>query len=245
MSGRALVLVGHGSHLNPNSSAPVHTHGDRLRAMGAFDEVSVAFWKEEPQLSRAFDGLTATDVTVVPVFISTGYFVQEVIPREMRLDGRVSRCDGRIVRFTEPIGAHSALADVVAQRALEAGAGLSEAVAVLGHGTARNPNSERNVFARAEEAAATGAFAEVAAVFLDQEPNMRDVFERVRAETVVMVPFFVADGWHVGETIPGDMALDGPETRRAGRRLRYTAPVGTHPAVVNVILALAEGAARW
>lgn len=245
MSGRAIVLVGHGSHLNGNSSAPVHGLADRLRGSARFPEVGVAFWKEEPQLSRAFDALTATDVTVVPVFISTGYFVQEVIPREMRLSGRASVVDGRRVRYTAPVGAHPALAGVVAQRAREAGAGRGDAVAVLGHGTARNPNSEQNVFACARNVAGLGGFAEVTTVFLDQEPNMRDVFQLVRAETVVMVPLFIAEGWHVGETIPDDMALEGPETRRAGRRLRYTAPVGTHPAISDVVLELAEEAAGW
>ena len=78
-----LLLVGHGSHLNGNSSAPVFAHADRLRAMRRFDEVRVAFWKEEPQLSRGLDGFDADDVTVVPVFISAGYFTNEVIPREM------------------------------------------------------------------------------------------------------------------------------------------------------------------
>ena len=66
---------------------------------------------------------------------------------------------------------------------------------------------------------AIGAFAEVATVFLDQEPDMRDVLALiVRHAAVVVVPLFVADGWHVGQTIPEDLALDGAETRRDGRR---------------------------
>ncbi|MGE5595416.1 MAG: CbiX/SirB N-terminal domain-containing protein [Hyphomicrobiales bacterium] len=243
--GRALLLVGHGSHLNPNSSAPVYAHAERVRAAGAFDEVRVAFWKEEPSLARALDAVRARDVTVVPVFVSTGYFTREVIPREMRLCGRVTEIDGHVVRYTDPIGAHPALARVVVQRALEAGAEPGDALAVLGHGTPRNPDSERNVFVQTEHVRALGAFREVTTVFLEQEPNMRDVFGFVEAETVVMVPLFIADGWHVGETIPEDMALDGAETRRNGRRLRYAAAVGTHERVADVILELAAEAAAW
>ncbi|MCC7363341.1 MAG: hypothetical protein IT303_03130 [Dehalococcoidia bacterium] len=245
MSGRALVLAGHGSHYSGSSSAPVHAHADRIRSLGGWEEVRVAFWKEEPQLSRALDGLAADDVTVVPIFISSGYFVQEVIPREMGLDGRMTRQDGRTIRYTAPIGAHTALARVVVQRAREAGAGPGDALAVLGHGTPRNPDSERNVYARTADVAAIGGFAEVTTVFLDQEPNMRDVFARTAAETVVLVPLFIADGWHVGETIPEDLALDGPETRRGGRRLRYAGAAGTHPAMVDVISELAAEAAAW
>lgn len=242
---RAIVLVGHGSHLNANSSAPVYQHAAAVRKAGVVDEVRVAFWKEEPALSRAFDGLVADDVTVVPVFISAGYFANEVIPREMRLSARKSCVDGRTVRYAAPIGSHPALAKVVLQRAEEAGAQASDALAVLGHGTPRNPDSERNVYLQAERVRETGRFAEVKTIFLDQEPNMRGVFQMVTAETVVVVPLFVADGWHVGETIPEDLALDGVETRRGGRKLRYAGAVGTHPSVADVILELAAEAARW
>ena len=245
MTGRALVLAGHGSHLSANSSAPVHQHAAQIRASGAFDEVHVAFWKEEPSLSRALDGCSAADVTVVPIFISSGYFTNEVIPREMQLRGPVTCRDGQLIRYTEPVGAHPALARVVVQRAREAGATGAEGLAVLGHGTPRNPDSERNVYLQAERVREMGLFPEVATVFLDQEPNMRGVFELVAAEAVVVVPLFVADGWHVGETIPEDLALDGLETRRGGRHLRYAAAVGTHPAVADVILELADEAARW
>ena len=242
---RALVVVGHGSHFSAASSTPVHRGVTAIRELGTFDEVRAAFWKEDPSLSRAFDGLQSDDLTVVPFFISSGYFTNEVIPREMRLDGRISLIGGRTIRYTEPIGAHHALANVIRQRAREAGAGNGDALAVLGHGTPRNPDSERNVYLQAERVSAMNAFPEVTTIFLDQEPNMRAVFQLVKAESVVVVPLFVADGWHVGETIPEDLALDGAETRRDGRRLVYAGAVGTHPSVVDVILDLAEEAARW
>jgi len=245
MTRRAVLLLGHGSHLNVNSSAPIYQHAAALRCGARYDEVHTAFWKEEPSLSRALDACDADDVTVVPVFISTGYFTEQVIPREMRLSGRLSEVDGRTVRYTLPIGAHPSLARVIVQRAEEAGATSAHALAVLGHGTPRNPRSERNIYLQAEHVAATGHFAEVTTVFLDQEPNMRDVFTMVQSDAVVMVPFFVADGWHVGETIPEDMALDGPETRRDGKHLRYAAAVGTHPQVARVIDELVQEAWTW
>ncbi len=242
---RGILLVGHGSHLNANSSAPIHQHAETLRRAGLAPEVRVALWKEEPSLSRGFDAFEADDVTVVPVFMSTGYFTEQVIPREMGIAAGVGTSDGRTVRYTAPIGAHPALAKVVIQRANEAGAEPSDALAVLGHGTPRNPRSERNIYTQAEAIARLGAFANVTTVFLDQEPNMRDLFAMVPEASVVMVPLFVADGWHVGETIPEDMALDGCETRRDGRRLRYAKAVGTHPAVAEVVAELVEDAWKW
>lgn len=240
----ALVLAGHGSHLNANSSAPVHAHARVLRGRGNFEEVRTAFWKEEPSLARALDGCTAPEVVVVPVFVSNGYFTRTVIPREMRLDLPVTVRDGQRIRYTGPVGADPSLADVIIERALEAGARPEHAVAVLGHGTRRDSESEKNVYAMAERVAATGRFAETGAIFLDQEPGMLDLLERFAAQTVVVVPLFIAEGWHVGQTIPADLALEGPETRRAGRIVRYSAPVGTHRSVADVIERLAAGASR-
>lgn len=242
---RGLLLVGHGSHLSGSSSAPVFAHADAIRAMGRFDEVRAGFWKEEPSLSRVLDGFDCDDVTVVPVLISAGYFSGEVIPREMGLSGRVTSIAGRRIRYTGPIGGRPALAKVIVQRAREAGADGGDALAVLGHGTPRHPESAANVYRQAGFVREMGVFAEVGTIFLEQEPNMRSVFEMVSAEAIVVVPLFVADGWHAGETIPDDLALDGVETRRGGRRLRYAAAVGTHPSVAAVICELADEAAAW
>ncbi len=235
----ALILAGHGSHLNGNSSAPVLAHAAELRRRGRFDEVHTAFWKEEPPLARVLDGITSQKVVVVPVFISNGSFTKTVIPREMQLDGPLTIRDGQRIHYTPPVGADMSLADVIIERALEGGAGPGDAIAVLGHGTRRESESERNVYAMAECVGASGPFAEVGAIFLDQEPGMLNLLDIFKAPTVVVVPLFIADGWHVGQTIPADLALDGPETRRDGRTVRYTAPVGTHPRLADVIERLA------
>jgi len=67
----------------------------------------------------------------------------------------------------------------------------------------------------------------------------------VAAKDVVMVPLFIADGWHVGETIPEELALDRGPLRGGGRTLRYAAAVGTHPLVADVIEELVTDAAQW
>lgn len=242
---RALLLAGHGSHLNGDSSSPVRAHAAEIARRGLYDQVVPVFWKEEPALCRALDSTDATDVTVVPVFVSTGYFTEQVIPREMRLSGPVTRSNGQRVRYTRPIGAHPSLAQVIAQRAREAGAEPSDSVVVLGHGTPRNPRSETNVYAQAAALRQLGIFAEVGVVFIDQDPNIADVFEAVRGDSIFMVPLFIADGWHVSETIPADLAMEGGEVRRGTRSLRYARAVGTHPHVADVILELAAEAAAW
>jgi sirohydrochlorin cobaltochelatase len=240
----ALVLAGHGSHLNGNSSDPCWANASSLRAAGEFDEVRVGLWKEEPSLSRVLDGCEADVVTVVPMFISAGYFTNTVVPREMGLDGPETRRGNQVIRYTAPLGAHPAFAGVIVERAREAGAGRTDAIAVLGHGTRRDTGSEKNVFRMADLVRSRGLFSEVAAVFLDQEPNMLQVLDILASRVVVVVPLFIGDGWHVGQTIPEDLALDGPETRREGRVVRYTPPAGTHPSMAGVILELAREGGR-
>ncbi len=237
-----LLLLGHGSHLDANSSAPVRRLAVDPALKQRFTSVRMAFWKEEPSLSRALDGYAAGDrVAAVPVFISNGYFVRDVLPRELGLDLPPEGVD---IRYTPPVGDHPQLACVAALRAQEMDASAADAVVILGHGTRRNSDSERNVYAQAQRVRDLHLFGEVAAVFMDQEPQMREVFDLVAAETVVIVPLFIADGWHVGQTIPEDLALEGGELRPNGRRLRYAEPVGTHPAISSVVLELANGALR-
>lgn len=238
----ALVLAGHGSHLNPNSSEPIWRHADAVRGSGLFDDVGVALWKEEPSLARALDGCNADEVVVVPMFVSNGYFTKTVVPREMGLSGRTTQRGKQVIRYTPPVGVHASLADVIVERAVEAGAAPADGIAVLGHGTRRDSESERNIYRMAELVNVRGLFADVQAVFLDQEPNMLDMLDILRTPAVVVVPLFIADGWHVGQTIPDDLALDGAETRRGGRTVRYAGPVGTHDSLATVVVELAREA---
>src|ERR1700737_734363 len=90
----ALLIVGHGSTVNPDSSGPTLGHAAEIRRRNVFAEVECAFWKEEPSLRDGvflFDPETVRDVYVVPNFISEGYFTQTVIPRELRRDGRTQK----------------------------------------------------------------------------------------------------------------------------------------------------------
>jgi sirohydrochlorin cobaltochelatase len=241
----SLVLVGHGSHLNGNSSAPVRAHAAALSASGDFDEVHVGFWKEEPSLSRVLDVCESDDVVVVPIFISNGYFTEEVIPREMRLTGRISTVDGKRVTYSAPVGTHPSLADIIIQRAEESGAAKSDALVVLGHGTPRNAKSSVNVYRQARFVAAKRPDSEVVTAFMDQEPNLRNVFSIVRSDSAVMVPLFVSDGWHVSQTIPEGLELEGATRRQDGRSLRFSGAVGTHPSVPDVVRELVAEADSW
>ncbi|WP_341765366.1 CbiX/SirB N-terminal domain-containing protein [Deinococcus radiodurans] len=86
--GRTLILLGHGSHLNADSAAAVRRHARAVRAQGLFDEVLEGSWKEEPSLRQLLRLARFRDVTVVPLFVSEGYFTGTVIPRELGFEWR-------------------------------------------------------------------------------------------------------------------------------------------------------------
>jgi sirohydrochlorin cobaltochelatase len=266
---QALVIVAHGSHLNPDSSTPTFTHADTIRESGAFDEVREAFWKEEPSFREVLRTITAEEVFVVPLFISEGYFTEQVIPRELRLDGwDVEAWDSegtsadhatldatdvrKTVHYCGPIGTHDSMADVIVQRAqnvtddpIEQGFGL----AVVGHGTERNANSAKAIHYHADRLRDQGLFDEVQAMFMDEEPEVDDVTDHFTSEDVVVVPLFVADGFHTQEDIPEDMGLtDNASTGYDvpgdvdGTRIWYSGAVGTEPLLADVILERANDA---
>lgn len=250
----ALVIAGHGSHLSARSSEPVYRHADAIRQRGVFDEVRECFWKEEPPLSRMLELVESDQLFVVPLFVSQGYFTREVIPRELGLDGpapSVTRKAGKTVHYCGPIGTHPWMTEMILRRAEET-AGLSEresketALIVIGHGTERNAGSSGVILRVADEARRAGVFASVEPGFLDQSPEVGEVLERVKERRVVLVPFFVAEGWHTQETIPDGLGIHRPGvssvSEKDGRVIHYAAPVGTFPEVADIVVQRAREA---
>src|SRR3954466_3808416 len=82
-SDATLVLVGHGSTLNADSAEPTYQHAEELRRRAVFADVLEAFWKQEPGIAGVLRGAFMPRVFVVPLFISEGYFTEQVIPREL------------------------------------------------------------------------------------------------------------------------------------------------------------------
>ncbi|PSQ03970.1 hypothetical protein BRC92_05635 [Halobacteriales archaeon QS_4_69_31] len=266
----ALVIVAHGSHLNSESSTPTFAHADTIRATGAFDEVREGFWKEEPPFREVLRTVESDEVYVVPLFISEGYFTEQVIPRELRLaewDPAQWDSDGtsathttltptdvdKRVHYCGPVGTHDAMSDVVVQRAEsvtgDPDVGEGFGLAVVGHGTERNENSAKAIEYHAERIAAMDRFDEVRPLFMDEDPEVDDVTDYFESEDVVVVPLFIADGYHTQEDIPEDMGLTddyrtGWETPAEvdGHRIWYSGAVGTEPLMADVVLERAADA---
>jgi sirohydrochlorin cobaltochelatase len=226
-----LLIAAHGSHLDARSSEPVHRHAAVLRQSGRFGAVLTGFWKEEPALCRALDGVERGPLIVVPFFMADGYFTRTVIPRE------IARAYADEITMTRPLGLHPGLAGLVESTAIAAGAGPGDTVVVLGHGT---PRSATSAAAAADHAAALRAramFAQVLPLYLDQEPSIGRFDPSGHPGKVVVVPLFVSDGWHVGTSIPEAMA------EGAARSAILTSAVGAMAGAAELIAELAAEAA--
>src|SRR5689334_7659009 len=123
-----LILVGHGSTLNAESAEPTYQHRDELRRRGIFAEVLEAFWKQEPVTAGVLRGALTPRVFVVPLFISEGYFTEQVIPRElgfaevekapvMRSLKRENDGASQRIYYCGPIGTHDSMTEVLLARA--------------------------------------------------------------------------------------------------------------------------------
>ena len=205
----ALLIVAHGSTVNPDSSAPTLAHAAEIRRRKIFADVECAFWKEEPSLRDAlflFDPESIREVYVVPNFISEGYFTQTVIPRELELNGATTKqANGQTWKYCQPVGNHPAMTELLLKRAREVAPGVDPAetsLLIVAHGTDLNENSAVAAKREAEKIRALGKFAGVLNVYMEEPPLVSDWRKLTNTRNVVVVPFFISDGLHSYEDIP-------------------------------------------
>jgi sirohydrochlorin cobaltochelatase len=255
----ALLIVGHGSTVNPDSSAPTLAHAAEIRRRNIFADVGCAFWKEEPSLRDAlflFGPESIREVYVVPNFISEGYFTQTVIPRELGLNARVTeRPNGQVWKYCEPVGNHSSMTDLLLERAREVAQKADPAetaLLIVAHGTDLNDNSAAAAKREAEKIRALGKYAAVLNVYMEEPPLVADWGKLTSAPNVVVVPFFISDGLHSYEDIPvllgiakekstiplanGDQVFRRNPYNISGRSLFYGSAIGTDKRFADIIV---------
>jgi len=210
----ALLIVGHGSTVNADSSAPTLAHAAEIRRRKLFADVQCAFWKEEPSLRDArfaFDPEAIREVYVVPNFISEGYFTQTVIPRELELDGRVTtRSGGQIWKYCDPVGNDPSMTKLLLERAEKIAPAVNPVETTLliaAHGTDLNENSAAAAKREAAKIHALGKYAAVLNVYMEESPLISDWRKLTDTPNVVIVPFFISDGLHSYEDIPALLGI--------------------------------------
>ena len=258
----ALVIVGHGSTVNPDSSAPTWDLAEEIRRRGVFGEVHCAFWKEEPSLRQVLHCVDREDVYVVPNFISEGYFTKTVIPRELRLEGAVTRIGRHVVKYCEPVGNHARMTELLLKRAAEIAPDVPPAktsLFIVGHGTDLNENSAAAAKREVARIAAFGRYREVRCAYMEEAPLIAEWDKLSTSPNVVVVPFFISDGLHSYEDIPVLLGITpqspgaasahrgAEDAGRAsvfaknpyhvrGRTLYYASSIGTEAGFAEVIL---------
>jgi len=250
----ALLIVGHGSTENPDSSDPSFAQAEAIRQRNLFDEVHCAFWKQEPSLPMVDSQIERGEVYVVPNFISEGYFTREVIPRELELTGETTHVRGKTWHYCDPVGIHPRMTDLLLHRARETAPEVDPADAALfivGHGTALNAKSTEAIREQVRLLREKQApYAEILDAYMEEEPLVENWDSLCRSSTVIVVPFFISDGLHSYQDIPVLLGLETEPTEAAsqrsvfrhnpaslrGRTLYYSRAIGTDPAMVEVIL---------
>ncbi len=257
-SSAALLIVGHGSTVNPDSSAPTLAHAAEIRRRNHFAEVGCAFWKEEPSLRDALSIFPdAREVYVVPNFISEGYFTQAVIPRELELNGRLTkRASGQLWKYCDPVGSHPMMTELLMQRAAEVAPDVDLAettLLVVAHGTDLNDNSAVAAKREVEKIRALGKYRDVLNVYMEEAPLVADWRSLTNSANVVVVPFFISDGLHSFEDIPQLLGITNERSTSTApgevfrrnpykidnRSLFYAPSIGTDPRFADIIVAQA------
>lgn len=244
----AVILAGHGSQISPETAGVVWRYVDALRQMGIADEITASFWKEQPEFSQVLKTVRADTVVIVPLFTSSGYFIQQIIPAEMGLDdGAVTHQDGRTIYLARTVGEHPRITEVVRQRILnvlqsENLSPESTSVAIIGHGTPRSKTTQQTSRHQVKTLSDEGLVALIVEAYLDDEPNIPSIFERTDSENIIAVPFFLAEGSHVSIDVPNALGINyGDYPAKVQKRtLFYTPPIGTDAVMLQLIIDLIQ-----
>ncbi|PWU11741.1 MAG: cobalamin biosynthesis protein CbiX [Verrucomicrobia bacterium] len=257
LSNAALIIVGHGSTVNPDSSLPTHVHAATIRKRRIFRETVCCFWKEEPSMREVYHMLESKEVYIVPNFISEGYFTQTVIPRELELQGALTRKEERTIKYCPPVGSHPKMTELLLRQVAKVAPGVPSeqtTLIIAGHGTDLNENSAKAV--KKQVAQIRGRYAEVIAAYMDDVPKISDWALLATQPNVVIVPFFISDGLHSYQDIPVMLGITSEPSMAAsqtevfrhnpyelrGKKLFYASAIGTEPAFAEVIL---DQVYRW
>jgi sirohydrochlorin cobaltochelatase len=265
-----LVVLGHGTEQNADSAAPVHQHAAELRRRKIFAQVREAFWKQEPQIKKVLAAITAPRVFIAPLFISEGYFSDEVIPRELGFSENQSTLNSQLstVHYCRPVGSHDSMTGVILSRAREivekfpfpcAPQPAEITLFIAGHGTEKNENSRQPIDRQVALIRAMNLYAGVHAIFLEESPRIPECYRFARTKNLVVVPFFISDGLHTREDIPVLLGETKPAvqqrlaagqpvwrnpTEKNGKLVWYSPAIGSEPHLADVILERVREAAR-
>ena len=165
----------------------------------------------EPRLRSALDCHPGPSV-VVPMLLSTGYHVTQDIPNVTA--GRPE------VRVTDRLGPHPLLTSALIDRLAEAGGTGADQIALVASGSSHSAAAVD--LAGAADDLADRLQRPVVLITLDADPAAR-IAALSKNGTVAVVPYLLAEGFFADQV------------RAAAPGLPVAAPIGAHPAVIELI----------
>lgn len=129
-------------------------------------------------------------------------------------------------------------------RADRSGSAADVGLVIVGHGSHRSPAASAPVHDHVDRVRELGGFAAVKPAFWQGEPGLRDVVRTLGTERVRVVPLLMAPGYFADRIVPRELRLGPDEPLATGATVEYTAPVGTHPRLTEVIAQRASGVAH-
>jgi sirohydrochlorin ferrochelatase len=211
VAGPRLIAAAHGTR-SAAGLAMLAELADLLRAARPKCDVDLCYLDVvAPSLRSALDGRPGPSV-VVPMLLSTGYHVTQDIPTVT--SGRQE------VRVADRLGPHPLLTSALVDRLTAARGVAADQIALVASGSS-HPG------AAVDLARAAGDLAErlqrtVTPVTLDADPARR-IAALSRNGTVAVATYLLAEG------------LFADQIRAAAPRLPVGAPIGAHPAVVELV----------
>jgi sirohydrochlorin cobaltochelatase len=205
----------------------------------------------------------------VPLFISEGYFSDEVIPRELGFSEHSTLIlKHSTIFYCPPVGSHDSMTRVLLARANEivetfpfprAPKPKDITLFIAGHGTEKNANSRKAIERQVELIRAMNLYAGIHAIYLEELPRIADCYQLAQTKNLVVVPFFISDGLHTQEDIPvmlgeaqrtvrqrlatGQPTWRNP-TEKNGKLVWYSPAIGSEPHLADVILERVREAAK-
>ena len=236
---RGLLLVSHGSRLGITvAEQTLARHARRISAGGAFAEVATATLFGGPGPAAALERMRSQRVCVVPVLMSDGAHVREVLPQLLNGAGSRRRTGLPAIRISPPVGLAPTLADLMVTfaeeefrlRNLDPSGGT---VLVVGHGSTRDTASRAAMELQADRVVSAGRFAAVQIAYLVENPQLEVALDQVPGPAV-LVAVFAAAGLHGGIEIRDAVALCGR------RDLFYAGPLGEDDRFADVLADCAD-----
>lgn len=248
-----VLLLAHGSSSHPRPRLLVERRAREIESRGVAAEVGVGFLKESPSIESALAALEADVIYALPYFISEGYYTERVLPERLGIDPlpveqwhqsgsvgqQVAVGDGhQTVVYSRPVGTQSVMASIIEDQVQALPVTDPVTVVLVGHGTDEHAGSGDMVTAQAQRIDNKTNWT-VTTRYLDQEPTVDTLPKGIDTKTMVIVPAFVADGYHVRDTLAeaiGCGPAEGPDAHLESHRVWWTRSIGEHPAVTDVLV---------